>query len=247
VAVHVELRQFSTPSISNAIETFSIRPRSQGYMDASIGCMFPGLHSRMVGYAVTATIRAAEPGERVPAESLWRHVLTVPAPRVVVVQDLDDPAGRGSFWGEVNANAHRALGCIGTVTNGSVRDLDELEALEFHAFAGSVGVSHAYVRTVGVGEPVIVGGVTVTPGDLLHGDRHGVVSIPHAIADELAERTRQLEDAEREMIEACQAPQFSIENLVHVRARLQQRLDGLAEVGPTGSTTSGEPGASTGR
>ena len=80
--------------------------------------------------------------------------MKVPAPRVIVVEDLDDPPGLGSFWGEVNANMHKAMGCVGAVTNGSVRDLDEVEPLGFHFFASHIAVSHAYVHIVEVGTPV---------------------------------------------------------------------------------------------
>ncbi len=94
-----ELRQFSTPTVCNGIEVFGLRGRNEGFMDASVRCVFPELEP-MVGYAATATIRAAQPGERRPAPELWAHVQSVPTPRVVVIQDLDDPPGVGAFWGE---------------------------------------------------------------------------------------------------------------------------------------------------
>src|SRR5687768_16491292 len=115
------LRSFSTPSIANGIETFDVRPRDAGYMDASVRCMFAELGT-LVGYAATATIRAAEPGESRDRD-LWAHVSSVASPRIVVVQDLDDPPGVGSMWGEVNSNIYQAFGAIGVVTNGCVRDL----------------------------------------------------------------------------------------------------------------------------
>jgi 4-hydroxy-4-methyl-2-oxoglutarate aldolase len=101
---------------------------------------------------------------------------------VIVVEDLDEPSGLGSLWGEVNANMHKAMGCVGCVTNGSVRDLDEVEPLGFHFFASHIAVSHAYVHIVEVGTPVRIGGLTVRPGDLLQGDRHGVINIPLDLA-----------------------------------------------------------------
>src|SRR3990172_8797056 len=186
-----ELRQFSTPTVSNGIEVFGVRGRNEGFMDAGVRCIFPGL-GPMVGYAATATIRAAQPGERRPPPELWAHVQSVPAPRIVVIQDLDDPPGVGAFGGEVNSNIQRALGCLGTVTNGSVRDLDEVRALGFHLFAGSVGVSHAYLHIMEVGGPVTIGGLTVRRGDLLHGDQHGVLSVPIEIAAELPAAMRRL-------------------------------------------------------
>jgi regulator of RNase E activity RraA len=207
------LLEFSTPSISNGIESFKVRQRNEGFMDAGIRCVFPEV-GRMVGYAATAKIRAAARGDRLPASDLWQHVQSMPGPRVVVVEDLDDPPGVGALWGEVNGNVHRALGCVGVVTNGSVRDLDEVEALGFHFFAGSVGVSHAYVHIVELGIPVNVGGLTVRPGDILHGDKHGVISVPAEIVEALPAAIRKIEAEERRTISFCQSPEFSADLLI---------------------------------
>ena len=210
-----ELATFSTPSIANGIETFEVRPRDEGFMDGSIRCRFPGL-GPVVGYAATARIRATakDQGDRLNSSELWRHVLSVPAPRIVVVEDLDEPSGLGSFWGEVNGNVFRALGCSAVVTNGGVRDLVEMEALGFQAFSSRICVSHAYVRVVEVGQPITVGGLEVRPGDLLHGDRHGIVSIPISIAAELPAAVRAIELAERDTIGFCQSSEFSLDGLI---------------------------------
>ncbi len=213
-AVLKSLHMLSTPTVANAIETFDVRPRNVGFMSPEIACILPDL-GRMVGYACTAKIRAArrpEPGEAVPRRAMWEHILSIPEPRVVVIQDLDDEP-IGSFWGEVNANIHRALGCVGTVTNGGVRDLEEVGDLGFHLFASRVLVSHAYVHVVEVGTPVEVGGLTVRPGDLLHGDQHGVIEIPREIAPELFAAAKRVEERERRIIELCQSAEFSLDRL----------------------------------
>jgi 4-hydroxy-4-methyl-2-oxoglutarate aldolase len=213
-AVIKALQTIPTPAIANGIEVFDVRPRNEGFMSAEIACRLPSLGT-MVGYAVTARIRAArkpEPGAAVTRRVMWEHILSIPEPRVVVIEDLDDPPV-GSFWGEVNANIHRALGCVGTVTNGGVRDLDEVEALGFHFFSGQVQVSHSYVHVVEVGIPVNVGGLTVNPGDLLHGDKHGVTSIPFEIADRVYDGVKRVEERERRIIEVCQRPGFTIDKL----------------------------------
>jgi regulator of RNase E activity RraA len=201
-----ELRTFSTPSVANGVETFGVRGRHEGFMDASVRCMFPEL-GPLVAYAATATMRAATPGESADRE-LWAHVHSMPKPCVVVVQDLDDRPGTGSLWGEVNANIHQAFGAIGVITNGCVRDLDEMRALGFYAFAGSVGVSHANVHVVDVGGLVTVGGLDVGPGDLLHADQHGVCSIPVEIADQLPDAIGKLEASERNIIGMFRAEDF---------------------------------------
>lgn len=208
------LQTLNTPTVANAIETFDIRPRSTGFMSSDVRCVLPNL-GVMVGHAATAKIRATlkpESGAAVNRRVMWEHILSIPEPRVVVIQDLDEfPIG--SFWGEVNANIHRALGCIGTVTNGGVRDLDEVEALGFHLFASHIQVSHAYVHVVEVGTQVEVGDMTVNPGDLLHGDKHGITNIPLGIADDVFRAAKEVEARERKIIDLCQSPDFSIDKL----------------------------------
>lgn len=199
------LRQFNTPTVSNAIETFGLRPKTAGFLRPEIGCMFPDM-GVMVGYAATAVICAS----RVPSEAQkalkyawWEEIRRVPSPRVAVLQDLDYPNPVGSFWGEVNGSIHQALGCVGTVTDGGVRDLDEVEATGFQYFASCVLVSHAYVHLERVGGPVTVGGVEVNPGDLIHADKHGVLVLPAEVADRVAEACRKVDAAERPVIEYC--------------------------------------------
>jgi 4-hydroxy-4-methyl-2-oxoglutarate aldolase len=220
-----ELRSFSAPSLSNGIETFDVRPRNEGFADGTVRCMFPDLGAR-IGYAATATIRSAAEGDRIPASALWEHVLELPEPRFVVVHDLDDPPGVGSYWGEVNGSIFTALGCVAVLTNGAVRDLTEMRAIGLQAFAGTVAVSHAYNHLVRVGEPVTVGGLSVRPGDILHGDQHGVLSIPFGIAGALAAATRRVEAEERELIDFCRSPDFSAEALA---ARVRPTASGSDE------------------
>jgi 4-hydroxy-4-methyl-2-oxoglutarate aldolase len=208
------LRLWPTPAIANAIETFQVRPNGEGFM-LGIRCLFPEL-GPLVGYAATATIRAAAPGgpdSRRAMAAHWRNIAAQPAPRVAVIQDLDDPPAFGSFWGEVNANIHRALGCAGVVTNGGVRDLEEVHALGFQFYAAAVIPSHAWVHLVSAGGEVEVGGLKVRDGDLIHADRHGVVTIPHEIAREVPRAAAEVEKRERRIIELCQSPEFSLEAL----------------------------------
>ncbi len=221
--VLARLRTFSSPTVANAIETFTLRPRTAGFMSGQIRCLFPDL-GPMVGYAFTATCRATtEPPREAGTRriEMWRALEEIPAPRIVVIQDLDDPPGVGAFWGDVQSNIHRALGCIGTVTNGGVRDLDEVRSLGFHFFAASVAVSHAYVHLVDFGGPVEVAGLTVRPGDLLHGDQHGVVSIPPEIAERIGEGVAKVDRMERELITYCQSPGFTRQGLEDLYRRLR--------------------------
>ncbi|OLB10316.1 MAG: hypothetical protein AUG14_01715 [Candidatus Rokubacteria bacterium 13_1_20CM_2_68_19] len=209
------LRKISSPSIANAIETFNVRPRNQGFMSSEIRCLFPEL-GPLVGHAVTAVIRA-EPqpleGHRSSTFGWWDYVLSIPAPRAIVVHDLDEPRGQGAQWGEVQANIHKALGAVGTITDGSVRDLDEVRALGFQFAAAHVSVSHAYVHMVDFGLPVKLGGLWVKPGDLIHCDQHGAVTIPPDLVPKVADAVRRVEADERKIIEVCQSREFSADKL----------------------------------
>jgi 4-hydroxy-4-methyl-2-oxoglutarate aldolase len=211
------LRRFDSPTLSNAIETFDIRPRDEGFASMDVRCLFPEL-APMVGYAATATIRAAGRGAGDGDHSpLWTLVRGLPEPRVVVIQDLDDPPGRGAFWGEVQATIYKALGCLGTVTDGCVRDLKEVREMGFQFFARGPGVSHAYVRLESVGDPVRVGGLIVQPGDLVHADQHGVLLIPTSIAAELPAAADRIVEREQEFIRWVRSAEFDPDRLAEMR------------------------------
>lgn len=206
------LLAWPTPAISNAIELFNIRPRNEGFMLPEIQCRFPNLKP-MIGYAVTGVITADSPGgHSVSREDWWQEIQKFPQPRVVVLHDVDEPVV-GSFWGEVNGNIHRALGCAGTVTDGSVRDLDEVAQIGFHFFSSCVAVSHAYVHMIDLGIPVKIGGLVVNPGDLLMGDKHGVISIPLEIARDVPKAAQMVENWERRVIDFCKSEDFNLQGL----------------------------------
>ena len=211
------LRQLDTCTVSNAIETFNVRLRNEGFADSSIRCMIPPRGACMIGYATTARIRSSGPP---PAghtyfdnTGWWSHLLSMPAPRILVLEDIGEVPGLGSFVGEVHGNILRALGCEGVITNGSVRDLDAMEDLDLPVFASSIAVSHAYVHLVEYGCPVQVGGLKVSPGDLLHGDRHGVLSIPREVAAGIPEVAKNIMSRERNVIDLCRAADFSVARL----------------------------------
>ncbi len=171
----------------------------------------------MVGYAGTIKIRGSAPpttdGAYSERTDWWDYILSLPAPRVVVVEDVATRAGLGSLVGAVHMNILRALHCVGVVTNGSVRDIPAAESAGFHFFAGSVAVSHAYVHVVEIGQPVEIGGLKIQSGDLLHGDLHGVQSIPLEIAARVPARAAEIEAREQALIALCRSPEFSLDKL----------------------------------
>ena len=211
-----QLRGLDSCSVANAIETFDVRLRNQGFTDSSVRCMFPDL-PRMVGYAATARVRTCAPpmeGHSYYYRLDWLdHVLSIPAPRILVVEDLDAPPGRGSFVGDVHANILKAVGCIGLVTNGGVRNLPVVRDLPFQMFAGNISVSHAFAHIFDFGKPVVVGHMEVQPGDLIHGDEHGVQTIPFEIADKIPGVAREMGEQESRIIQLCRSTDFTVANL----------------------------------
>ena len=212
------LRAWPSPAIANAIETFQIRSRHLGFMTPEIVCRYPEFEP-IVGYAVTCKIRASVPPSDDPdtqsVQDWWAHIESIPGPRIVVIQDLDQPP-IGSFWGEVNGNIHKALGALGVITDGGVRDLDEVREIGFQFLSKEILVAHAYVHIVEIGGPVTVGGLTVRPGDLLHGDQHGVVQIPLEIAAQVAAAAQRVEDRERRIINYAKSPEFTRAGLAEI-------------------------------
>ena len=147
-----------------------------------------------------------------------RYVASQGVPLVAVGEDLDDPPGLGAQFGEVTATIHQKLGCVGHITSGCPRDLDEVRGLGFALFGLNPCVSHAYVRLVEFGTPVTIGGVVIQSGDLIHADKHGVCLIPAEAAPRLAHACAEVERRERPLLEICRSSDFSLERYIELRA-----------------------------
>ncbi|MFZ0579718.1 MAG: RraA family protein [Candidatus Acidiferrales bacterium] len=217
-----QLRTLSGCVVASAIEPFGVRLRNKGFTDSRLRCIFDDLPP-IVGYAVTARIRTSDP----PMEGhsfydhrdWWDSLLTTPAPRVVVIEDMDKEPGLGAFIGEVHANILRALGCVGLVTNGAVRDLPQVNRINFQMFAGNVSLSHAYSHVFDFGRTVEIAGLAVRPGDLIHGDLHGVQTVPLEIAQDVPARALKILERRQNLISYCKSDAFSLPNL---RRKIQE-------------------------
>ncbi len=209
------LRSIDTPTVCNLIEIAAPERRGAGYTVTHLHCPFPDL-APMVGFAKTVTIRARDavsgPSYMQKRLEYLDYVAAAPRPSVVLIQDLDEPAGYGAFWGEVQTNLHKALGCLGTVTNGSVRDIPAV-ALDFQMLAGSIAPSHAYVHVVEFGIPVSIHGMAAKSGDLIHADRHGAVVVPVDKIDAMQAALDGLMKQEARIIQAARAPGATVESI----------------------------------
>jgi regulator of RNase E activity RraA len=218
------LGRYDTPTVCNAMEIVAPARRLVGYTTKPLVCPFPELPP-IVGYARTVTIRSVLASGLSAAEqqsrriAYYEYVGTGNGPRVSVIQDIDGPdVGFGAFWGEVQSNVHKALGCLGVVTDGSIRDVAQW-APGFQALAGSIGPSHAYVHAENFGGEVRVAGMTVRSDDLIHADRHGAVVIPLEVAAKLPEAAELCGRREIPILEIARSPSFTLEKLKEALAR----------------------------
>jgi regulator of RNase E activity RraA len=217
------LRRFDTCTLANAIERLDVRPRNEGFIVGAVRCQYPEL-APVVGYAATGRIRSSMP----PVTGGWyheqidflRYLETVAGPRIVVLQDSDPFPGTGAMFGEVHARICRALDCVAYVTNGAVRDVPGIQALGFQLFAGGLSVSHAYVHVVEFGQPIEIGGLRICSGDLLHGDVHGVHSIPIETIADLPSAAEHVRQQEEELFHLCGDPDFCVDKLA---AKLEEQ------------------------
>ncbi len=211
------IQRLDTCLVSNAIERLGGRLRNEGTIwGRALHCQFPYLPP-MLGYAATGRVRSSAAPIRGQCyhENMnwWRYVASLPEPRIMVLQDFDERPGAGALVGELHAAIGIAMNCIGCVTNGSVRDLQAVEAMGFYLFAGSVAVSHQYAHVAEYGIPIEIGDWTINAGDLIHGDRHGVQTIPFSVAAGIPEMAEQIQKEERALTEYCRSGRFSLEGL----------------------------------
>jgi 4-hydroxy-4-methyl-2-oxoglutarate aldolase len=203
-------------SVANAIERFQIQLRNEGYLEGNLTCQFPELNP-MLGYAATLQVRtSAPPTRRRPYSDdtlWWNDLLAIPQPRILVIQDMDRHPGVGAFVGHLQVEILRALGCAGVVTNGAVRELDRIKPLQFHLYSTTLSVSHGYSHVVSSGGRVQIGNLEINPGDILHGDRHGIIKAPRELASRLPVTAAALRQKEAEITAFCHSPEFSIDEL----------------------------------
>jgi 4-hydroxy-4-methyl-2-oxoglutarate aldolase len=225
-----KLRGLDSCSVANAIETFGVRLRNTGFTDSTVRCIFPELPP-VVGYAATVRVRTSDPpmeGDSYYYRLDWLdHLLSIPPPRILVLQDMDHYPGLGSFIGDVHANILVALGCVGAVTNGAVRNVNEIRRLQFQMFAGNLSVSHAFAHIFDFGNPVEVGHMQVRPGDLIHGDLDGVQTVPFEIADKVPAVAQEMIEQEQGIIQLCRSKDFTLEGLRTNVAALRMKRKAL--------------------
>ena len=197
------LKKYDSPTVNNVIELFEVRPQTEGFLHHSIHALVPELPP-MVGYAVTMKCQASKKHDE-PSKygNVGKHVealLEVPAPRIWVIKDVDDEAV-GACFGELGASSYMAFGCVGVISSGGLRDTPAVRKRGLPLFCRSLNVAHGYPYMLALNEPVEVGGVTIHPGDLLHGDADGITTIPIDLAAQVAAVCERFVEKEKEWME----------------------------------------------
>lgn len=209
------LKTVDSPTLSNAVETLHVQPCDQGFTPRQIRCLFPEL-GRLCGYAITAqveTVTQLHPTEERTFLELFQAVADSPKPAVVAFQEIGGHADYSAHSGEIMATAFSRLGAVGLVTDGGVRDVPEVRNLKFHYFARGTVVSHAHFKIVRVGVPVQILGLEIKPGDLLHGDENGLMTVPAAALDGIEAAVEQVRARERRLLDFLRSPDFTVAKL----------------------------------
>ncbi len=210
-----ELKAIDSPTIANAIETFKVRPFTKGYAGYDIRCAFPEMGT-MMGYAVTCTADSTteeRPKSREGFVKLWEALAAAPKPAVVVYKDVGNDRVHSCHMGEVMGTIAKRLGAVGAVSDGGLRDVNEIKALGLQYFCPGFTVSHGNPLILDVGVEVEISGMLIKPGDLLHGDINGLVSIPLEIADQVAAAVAKIRENESGSMAFFNSPDFTVEKL----------------------------------
>jgi 4-hydroxy-4-methyl-2-oxoglutarate aldolase len=225
------LRKYDSPTICNAVELWNLRPRSTGYMSSAIKACFPQFPP-MVGYALTSTFRSLAPPRGGDVYSSIGAQLDafaeLPGPPVIVFQDLDEPSAAATF-GEVMCTSYKRFGAQGLITSGTGRDLAQVEALGFPTFTNGAVAAHGYCHILSINGPVSVGGMTIYPGDLLHGDLNGVTTIPTEIATEVPEVCHEIAVAEAIVLDYLKQESITIAGYNAARKECGDMINALAK------------------
>ena len=225
-----QLAKYDTPTVCNAVEMWDTRLHNAGYMNDRISACFPQM-PRMVGFALTSTFRSMAPACKddvyAGIEQQIEAFSELSGPPVIVFQDLDESTAAATF-GEGMCASYKAFGAKGIITSGAGRDLDQVEALGFSAFTSGAICAHGYWQMLSINVPVTVGGIAIYPGDLLHGDRNGVTTIPLEIASEVPDVCRELMAAEQVLFDCLEGANV---NMANYSAARRECVDMISKIG----------------
>ena len=206
-----------TPTLCNAMIVVDPSLRGKNYtLDAVIPAN-PDMPS-FTGYALTARIVSSQP----PNDShdvmlarrfaYYRYLEQARRPSLMVMEDCGERRGFGSIWGEIQVSIHKAMGVVGAVTNGAIRDIGSLPS-GFNLLGGNVCPGSGFAHLVEFDTAVSVFGLPISPGDLVHADRHGCVVVPAGLVDVLPAAILRVAQREKALLAAINRPKLDAERL----------------------------------
>lgn len=212
-----ELQEYDSATIANAIEHFEVRDPTSGYANNQLVCQMPEIVRPMVGYAITATADSTTPGDRRTSrvDDLVDLIHAAPKPAILAIKHIGHERQRCCLFGDMFCTILQQLGCVALVTDANGRDLSGIRERtpDFHVFSSGWVVSHGYPAYLDFNTTVSICGLTIAPGELLHGDESGLVSIPRDIAEGVPARAREVRREEAEYFDFLQSERFSMEEL----------------------------------
>lgn len=209
-----ELRNIGTPTVSNTIEQFSLRPLNEGFMGMEIRCLFPEL-GVMLGHALTLTVDTTTLGKQkgLDLPEMLQAIRETPKPVILVIKTVGLRPGHSCVFGDLMAAAAKQMGAVGLVTDGGVRDLKNIRKMGFHLFAPGVVPSHGTFFIKEINVAVNISGLEIQTGDLIHADENGVIKIPWNCVDKLPETAQELLAQEKRIVDFVKSSDFSVEKL----------------------------------
>lgn len=207
------LKSVDTPTLINAIELLKVRPNERGYTPVEIRCLFPEF-GRMCGYAVTAQVESVtqmEPFDLQTFIDLYKALEEAPKPAVIALQEIGGFADYAAHCGEVMATFLTRLGAVGLVSDCGVRDLPEVRRLGFHYFARGAVPSHSNYRIVRSNVPVQIRGMVVRPGELIHADENGVITVPNVELEQIQRAVNTIRTNEQKVMSFVRSEEFELE------------------------------------
>ena len=226
-----KLASIDSPTIANIIELFDCRSYVAGYTNHTIKAVYPDLKP-IVGYAVTATFRSGYPASGGDAYGSTPEIIeagqSIPEPRIIVIQDLDDPPTAATY-GEMVATALKTFGYVGLITSGAGRDYEQVRELRFPCFVSSMLVAHGYCRFHDINVPVNVGGLRVTPGQIIHADANGVIQLPRSIAAAVASLIDSFVGAEQSLLDYLNSGQPTAKGLGSAFRTVKEQIDQIRQ------------------
>lgn len=189
-----QLADFDTALIANTIGYVDPTPVHEWYMSGSIGSLTPTV-GPTVGVAMTLEMDTSTPGNQADME-LYYDLLTAieqsSSPIVVIMKAVGSRPDHECILGDGMVKMMHSVGCVGAVTDGGVRDIEGILSVPFGVYARGRTIHHCAIRCARLNHPVDIGGITVSPGDLIHANMGGVIKIPPACREQLPAQATQM-------------------------------------------------------